>query len=309
MTKQEKVFLVFNTACFGDGLVCNALCQNIKRLYPESRIVFIVNKPFYEVAKFQKDVDEVVVFDKKGEHKGLKGVLKFVKSFPYKRAHASFLTYANFRNYWISIFTGCFRVFSSGKVVGEQAAQEQILSLLSKLTDAELKNVPIKYEVKGELPESLKALLPSDNYIAISAITKKNVKNIPLGTVVELVRRLNELGYKPILTGTGEINETYSKYLSEVGCQFVDLINKTSIYELACVFKTCKGVISADTGSMHLGYALDVPTVAVFYEQETLGTWAPRESLYRVKVVANEQSVENILAALEQLIKKEVVNV
>lgn len=64
----EKLFLVFNTACFGDVLLCNALCQNIKLLYPNSRVVFIVNKPYYEAAKFQKDVDDVVIFDKKEEH-------------------------------------------------------------------------------------------------------------------------------------------------------------------------------------------------------------------------------------------------
>ena len=62
---SQKVFVVFNTACFGDVLVCNSLCQNVKRIYPNSKVVFVVNKPFYDVAKNQKDVDEVIVFDKK----------------------------------------------------------------------------------------------------------------------------------------------------------------------------------------------------------------------------------------------------
>ena len=65
---NSKVFLVFNTACFGDVLLCNSLCQNIKLIYPQSKIIFIVDKPYYEAAKFQKDVDDVVIFDKKKEH-------------------------------------------------------------------------------------------------------------------------------------------------------------------------------------------------------------------------------------------------
>ena len=79
---KEKVFLVFNTACFGDSIVCNSLCQNIKRLYPESKLIFIADKPFYDVAKYQKDVDEVIVYDKKGVHKGFLGLLKFIHDFP-----------------------------------------------------------------------------------------------------------------------------------------------------------------------------------------------------------------------------------
>ena len=58
---EEKIFLVFNTACFGDALLCNTLCQNIKINYPDSKIVFICDKPYYEAVKLQQDVDEVVV--------------------------------------------------------------------------------------------------------------------------------------------------------------------------------------------------------------------------------------------------------
>ena len=95
---SDKTFLVFNTACFGDNLVCNSLCQNIKRIYPDSKIVFIADKPFAEVAQHQKDVDEVVIYDKKGEHKGLKGFIKFIKDFKYKNAYEKLIGSLNREN-------------------------------------------------------------------------------------------------------------------------------------------------------------------------------------------------------------------
>ena len=61
---NSKIFLVFNTAYFGDVLLCNTLCQNIKLIYPDSKVVMVVNKPFWEAAKYQKDVDDVVIYDK-----------------------------------------------------------------------------------------------------------------------------------------------------------------------------------------------------------------------------------------------------
>ena len=61
-----KKFLVINTSFFGDTLLTNPLCRNIKILYPDSHITFIVNKPFVEVATYCDGVDEVVAYDKKG---------------------------------------------------------------------------------------------------------------------------------------------------------------------------------------------------------------------------------------------------
>lgn len=308
MNKDKKIFLVFNTSYLGDGLVCNTLCQNIKRIYPESKIVFIINKPFYDIAKYQADVDDVVILDKKGEHRGIKGILKFIKTFPYKNAYASFLTYKNLRNYWISIFTGCFRVFQGEKHDNQTSIQLQILNLLSRLTKTKLDNCPIKY-YPPELPKEVQKLLPNSDYIAISAITKKESKNIPLETVVEIIKKLNNQGYNVVLTGVGELNQTYAQELTRAGCEFTNLIDKTTICELAGVLKSAKGLISADTGSMHLGYAVGTPTVAVFYEQNTLKNWAPNEEMYNVKLVRDNQDVKNIISALGSLINSEGINV
>ena len=85
---DKKVFLVINTSYFGDVLLCNPLCQNIKNIYPNSKIVFVVDKPFVDAASFQKDVDEVVVYDKRGLHKVIWGFIKFIRDFKYRGAFA-----------------------------------------------------------------------------------------------------------------------------------------------------------------------------------------------------------------------------
>ena len=64
---ENKTFLVFNTACFGDVLLCNSLVQNIKIAFPNSKVLFVCDKPWVDVAKYQEGVDEVLVYDKKGE--------------------------------------------------------------------------------------------------------------------------------------------------------------------------------------------------------------------------------------------------
>ena len=74
-----KPFLVYNTSYFGDTILTDALCRNLKRLYPESRLVFVSNKPFTDISRYMDGVDEVWTYDKWGVHKGFAGWYKFYK--------------------------------------------------------------------------------------------------------------------------------------------------------------------------------------------------------------------------------------
>lgn len=41
-----KYFLIYSVAYFGDTLMTNSLCLNLKKNYPNCYIVYIVNKNF-----------------------------------------------------------------------------------------------------------------------------------------------------------------------------------------------------------------------------------------------------------------------
>ena len=309
---SQKTFLVFNTACFGDVLVCNSLVQNIKLTYPNSKIVFVCNKPFYEVAKYQKNVDDVVVFDKRGEHKGFKGIWNFIKSFPYKKPYASFITYSNIKNYIIAHFLGIRHVIQGGYsfIKSELSSQEQHTNLLKKITQNGLKNLPIEYIATDDIPESLKDIInKNEKYVGFCPLTKNPPKDIPLETAIDVIKEFNNANkYNVILFGVGKEYENYAKCLTDAGCDFVNLVNKTSIYELAQVLKNCKTLISADTGTMHLGYALKTPTLAVFYEKNTLANWAPNPKLYNAITLASNQTPENIYKTALYLLGEEKKN-
>lgn len=102
-----KTFLVYNTSYFGDTILTDALCRNLKRLYPESRLVFVSNKPFTDISRYMDGVDEVWTYDKWGIHKGLAGWYKFYKE--HKNQHvfdAAFVIYGNERGILLSKFLG-----------------------------------------------------------------------------------------------------------------------------------------------------------------------------------------------------------
>ena len=301
---ESKVFLVFNTAYFGDVLLCNTLCQNIKLIYPDSKVVMVVDKPFYEVAKYQKDVDDVVIFDKKGEQKDFKGIVKFVLEFPYKKPYCSFVTYTNIRNSIISKLIGSKKVVCLPKNSPIEPVQKRSLGLLSRITNKPLKNLPIRYVVSDELPAKL-GLDPTKKYIGLCTLSKRKEKDMPIETAIELIKKLNNTEYEVIYFGAGSAAEDYAASLEQAECRFVNLVNKTTIYEMACVLNKCQALVSIDTGTMHLGCALDIPLVSVFYENELTYYWAPDDRIYNVKLVKENQSADNIYTKLMELIDSE----
>jgi len=127
--------------------------------------VFIVNKPFYEAALYQKDVDEVIVFDKFGKHKGLLSRIKFILKFPYKHADYAFVTYRNNTNSLISRLIMSKKIIEYTKKKITVPMQEYFINLLKNITDTPLHPVPIKFEVSKDLPSHLQQLLPTGKNI------------------------------------------------------------------------------------------------------------------------------------------------
>ncbi len=300
---NEQIFLVFNTSHLGDTLLCNSLCQNIKRLYPESKIVFIVNKPFYEAALYQKDVDEVIIFDKFGEQKSLISRIKFILNFPYKRADYAIVSYRNNTNSLISRLIMSKKIIEYNKKTIPIPMQEYFINLLKNITDKPLYPVPIKFEADKCLPEHLVNFFTNDKkYIALCTLTTNKQKDIPIDTAINLIKLLTQKGYTPVFMGAGESARQYSQVLAQNGCSFIDLIDKTSVKEIGIVLKYCEALISADTGLVHMACGVQTPVVDVFYLKETVTQWAPDENLYNVSVIFENQTAENICNKLEELL-------
>ncbi len=288
MHTRNNTFLIFMTACFGDVLLCSTLCQNIKHFYPDAKVVFIVDKPCYDAAKYHKDVGDVVIYDKKGENKGIIGLIKFIIKFKYKFAYASFLPYSNIRNWLISFFCGIKHIIMEDNKDSEIYKQKKHANLISKLTQKDSINFPMRYITNKEL----NPLNTSDNYIVLCPLTKREEKNIPVETSAKLIELFSK--NQIVLTGKGKNAEEYAKILQSKGCKFINMVNKTNIPELASILKDCKMLISANTGTMHLGCAVGCPVTAVFYEQENIDIWQPRNQIYNSLIINENQSPENI---------------
>lgn len=324
MIKNEsKTFLVINLSYLGDVLVTNALCQNIKLNYPDSKVVFMVNKPFYEAALNQECVDDVIYYDKKNEHKGILGFFKFLFNCPYKnKIDATIILYANDRGIILSYLLGSKIRISSSKTIskllvthntndfGEYVSMQDINAhFISLVTGKLAKILPIKYKTCLEndpFASKIKKQFEGEEIIGLCTVGKHIENYLPIKIAIDIIENLNAKGKTVFYFGAGNDCRKYADELKKRGCvKFVDLTNATTISQLANIMKLCQAIISIDTGTLHLAYATQTPVVAVFYQPKMVEKWAPRRFLYEnTAVIDKDYSSENILNKTFELIDK-----
>lgn len=83
---------------------------------------------------------------------------------------------------------------------------------------------------------------------------------MPLKDCKELIQTLKSKGYTLLLLGAGNVAKEYGEELSKIAKDdFINLVDKTTIAQLGALLANCKeALISVDTGTMHLGLAVDV---------------------------------------------------
>lgn len=193
---EKKNFLIINSYFLGDILLTNSLVQNIKRIFPNSNIIMLAPSHYEVAAKYQKDVDEVIVWNRKGEHKGILGIIKFLRNFPYKNIYAAFPIYGsqgsmnlakllNAKYILVPKSKPYSRFWRKSKydfIYEGEKTQTQMLSVLNGITKERLIDCPIKFYP----PENTSIKLPQ-NYIALVPSSTRVTKEIPTDIIKSIV--------------------------------------------------------------------------------------------------------------------------
>lgn len=322
-----KHFLIINTSFFGDILLTGPLCHNIKLFFPDSHITFIANAPFIDAARYLNGVDNAIAYDKNNKHHGLYGAYKFYQEYKnlFKQGFdAAFVIYGNERGIILSYLFNAKKIYAENNglikfLLDNKTAHlqskpmsERNTLLLEQYAQQKTKNLPMHYSLPKSILQSSRSILnkylqPQDNFICLCTTSKKIEKDMPISTAKKLLDLFADTSYKIILLGAGESAVEYSAKLADKSSKFIDLTNQTSIAELGGVLSLSHGLISVDTGTMHLGLAVQIPVTALFYiaEPAHINKWGPDPSLYKSSLLtANECNADNIYQTMVNLLHK-----
>ena len=152
--------------------------------------------------------------------------------------------------------------------------------------------------------------------MAIHPFTSDPVKQWPVERFMELARSIaQEMKVKVVLVGRTEVGTPpYRSGGCPASCRrtapnFIDLINKTSLVELAALLKRCSLLISCDSGPMHLAASVGTPVVALFRNDlpgKTVKRWGPWGSGHTVIEKGNllDISVDEVVHKVKEALNR-----
>jgi len=256
-----KNILAIRNDRFGEFLLNIPAFQALKETYLDSSLTLAVNQAVKELAECIECADKVVAWDDvfKRSLRKYKFDLCVILN-PTKEAH------------WLSFRAGIPRRVGYDRKWG--------ILLTRKMKDN--KSLGLKHEVEYNLDlvglvgaknkeiASLGLRLPrNDKYnyltgaIAVHPFTSDTLKQWPVDRFQQLIKRLSgEFKVKVLVVGRDEV--IGEEYFDNLGVNIINLVNKTSLFELAQILKQCMIVVTCDSGPMHLAAAVGTPVVALF---------------------------------------------
>ncbi|HNW40193.1 MAG TPA: glycosyltransferase family 9 protein [Candidatus Omnitrophota bacterium] len=264
-----KNILAIRNDRFGEFLLNIPALRALKDKYPLAKITLAVSAQVYELAAAATCVDQVVVWDqiKRGLRKyrfDLGVVLN-----PTKEAHRSIFlagipVRVGYNRKWGFLLT---HKLKDTKHLGDRHEVDCNLELVG-LLGAKVSDKSLSVRVD----DNLYKYFINQSIVIIHPFTSDPVKQWPIERFNQLANRIRaELDLKVVMVGL-------SSNPMELSDNIINMINKTTLTELAALLKRGILVISGDSGPMHLASAVGTPVLALFRNDlpgKTALRWGP----------------------------------
>ncbi len=136
----QKTFLIINTPKIDDPnesiISISPLCQNIKMIYPDSKVVLLIHDNNFDEAIKLDCIDDVIIYNE-DEYPGRLGFIDFVKGFIYKYIHTSFIIDDSFKSFVVAKMLNSRYVFRLKKN-SKYPQDEDLMEFFQKLTHKKL---------------------------------------------------------------------------------------------------------------------------------------------------------------------------
>ena len=326
--EEQKTFLFMQMAGLGDIIIASQACQDIKRFYRNSKIIFVVPEGLKMAAEGIKEVDEIYEYDKFGKHKSFWGTLKFIFSIKHKgKIDYSFTTFDTDNSLWLAALLGAREKHTYppvgfisnlptffNLVVHEKDSETNTAEDLQNWVASIFKEFPFskcldfKYpdNVKTEIEKKLIAIKAA-NYplIALCPCSKSSEKNWSPKEAAQFIELAYTDGRRIIFIGVEKDKWFIDEVKKLTQKPYFDLMGQTNIMEIGALANRVQAFVSVESGAMHIAYACGAPTVCLFFSSQDFYKWAPKEYantavLHRPEGISGEKCYEIIKDFLKQ---------
>ncbi len=283
--KELKNILIVRTDRIGDVVLTTPAIEALRKGFPQARITLLVSPLTYELVEGNPNVDEILIDDREGAHKGFFGFWKLVFMLRARKFDCAIIFHTKKRTNMLCFHTGIprrvgYRNEKFGFLLthplkdlrnqGIKHESEYCLDVVRSLGIANAGGkvyIPIK-KANEEWAEKFllqNGIAGKGRIVAVHPGASGPEKSWPFGNFIEVVKCFIEK-HKACVILVGGYGATVPA--AEIKAKFNhsvwNLAGKTSVGQLVSLLKRCSFLVSNDSGPVHVADAVGTPVISVF---------------------------------------------
>lgn len=287
--------LVRGTNWVGDALLMTPALAAVRRTFPKAHLSLLVRPWVADLFRGNPAVDEILLYESGGAHRGLRGKLRLARQLRRRRFDLAVLFQNAFDAAllaWLARIPERVGFATQGRgplltravplppELRTRHQMEYYLGLVRALGFPEGPAEPVLV-VSAEEQERADALLREAGCDGTAPIVALNpgavygsAKRWPAERYAALADRLTVEGCRPLLVGS----PSDARAAAEVRAAsahpeaLADLTGRTDLKALAGILRRCGAFVTNDTGAMHVAAAAGTPLVAIFGPTDPITT-------------------------------------
>lgn len=267
--------LLIQTSFLGDVILSTPVIEGLKKLYPDSKIHVMTTPLAAGLLADHPTVAKVIPFEKRGKHRGIKGLKNFVNELREYNFTKVYSLHRSWRTTFLVWLLGVRDSVGFDDAFGARFAYKKLIKKASSSEHAVIRYLSLLF---GDAPreffsDKLSLPKPSINNFSeefLQILSKPYVCLFPGSEWFtkrwqrfrELAESLVSSGYQVIILGSKKEANDNENMMNGVGV--IHLSGKTTLSETMSIVSRASGVVCNDSMALHMASAFEIPRVSVF---------------------------------------------
>ncbi|MBI3315118.1 MAG: glycosyltransferase family 9 protein [Candidatus Omnitrophica bacterium] len=283
--------LIVRTDRMGDVVLTTPFIKALRRAYPAAHIATLVKPETKDLVIGNPYLDEVLVDDRAGRHKGVPGALRLAREIRRGNFDTAFILHTKRRYNFACFLAGVparigYRNDKMGfllthplkdvRHLGEKHESEYCLDVLKGVgIPADIEDVlgvlvPVHKDADTWVLNWLNSQgIKAGEFIAMHPGASDPAKCWPAASFAALIRRLiDRYDFKVVLIGGPQTVTICGEIMRLCPASVMDLSGRTSVAQSAALLSRCRLLISNDSGPVHLAAGVGVFVISLFLRDQ-----------------------------------------
>ena len=268
--------LIIHTAFIGDIVLSTPLIQKLKDLYPKSEIDYLTLPTNQSVLYNNPNLNEVILYDKKGKDNGIKGFLKILKILKQKKYDYAVIPHRFIKSILLAKLAKIPDIVGFDVATGSSLLDKKVhydmkkheVERLLNLVGYEGKKIPVRIYPAKENFVKIEKMLKNSGYtgkkeqklILVAPGSQRPEKMWPIEKYREVIQKLkkNENYFIGI---TGSKSEKELPLNFEKDKNVIDFRGEISLVEFGALISKADVVVGNDSSPIHIASGFEKPFV------------------------------------------------